>query len=590
MPPSTTDTIKISANKSGAALVRHALENLPISHTFGIPGVHNTEIYDELNNSQKISPILVTHESGASFIGDAISRSNKEEIGCCLIVPAAGVTHAMSGIGEAFVDGIPLLILSGGTRTDVPFAYQVHEMDQISLLKNITKSARRITTHEEIIPAIYDAYHTAISGTPGPTVVEIPADIQLKRKYIDTIPAFTPPTLPELQDPAAITTAAQMLSAAKHPGIFVGWGAVDVVEEVQQIADILAAPVATTLQGLSAFPATHPLHAGMGFGPAAIPAATNAFQGCDCLLAIGTKFSEIATGSYSTPIPENLIHIDIANEVIGRSYPAKIGITADSRVAVPSLLQELKKLKTDRETPRAQIANQIANDKKAYLDEWFAHTNDRVNPALLLRELRAQLKDDAITVVDDGNHTFLAAELFPVLKSRSFISPTDFNCMGYCVPAAIGAKLVNPDKQVVGIVGDGAFIMTGFEILTATAQNVGVAYFVFHDGELSQISQGQQIPYNRKTCTIMGNIKFKGIAEATGAHFIAIDNNTQIAHGIREALETTAKGQPVIVDVRIDYSKRTRFTQGVVNALFRRFPLGDKFRFIGRALYRRITG
>jgi len=127
-------------------------------------------------------------------------------------------------------------------------------------------------------------------------------------------------------------------------------------------------------------------------------------------------------------------------------------------------------------------------------------------------------------------------------------------------------------------------------MLTATTQNAGVAYFVFYDGELSQISQGQEIPYNRKTCTVMGNIQFKGMAMATGAHYVAIENNVQIGAGIKEALEVSAKGQPVVVDVRIDYSKRTRFTQGVVKTVLKRFPLGDKFRFIGRAVLRKVTG
>jgi acetolactate synthase-1/2/3 large subunit len=213
-----------------------------------------------------------------------------------------------------------------------------------------------------------------------------------------------------------------------------------------------------------------------------------------------------------------------------------------------------------------------------------------VNPALFFDALRKQLGDDAITVVDDGNHTFLAAELYEVRAPRSFISPTDFNCMGYCVPGAIGAKLVNPKKQVVGIVGDGAFLMTALEILTATTENAGVAYFVFYDGELSQISQGQQIPYNRKTCTIIGNVRLDGIATATGAKYVAIDTNARIESGIREGLEAAAHGQPAIVDVRIDYSKRTRFTQGVVKTVLKRFPLGDKFRFIGRAVLRKFTG
>jgi acetolactate synthase-1/2/3 large subunit len=162
--------------------------------------------------------------------------------------------------------------------------------------------------------------------------------------------------------------------------------------------------------------------------------------------------------------------------------------------------------------------------------------------------------------------------------------------MGYCVPAAIGAKLVNPQRQVVGIVGDGAFLMTGLEMLTATSEGVGVVYFVFYDGELSQISQGQEIPYNRKTCTVIGNVKLEGIAMATGARYIAIEGNDGIAGGIEAALAAAQAGQPVVVDVRIDYSKRTRFTQGVVKTVLKRFPLGDKFRFIGRAVVRKVTG
>lgn len=191
--------------------------------------------------------------------------------------------------------------------------------------------------------------------------------------------------------------------------------------------------------------------------------------------------------------------------------------------------------------------------------------------------------------MDDGNHTFLAAELWSVLRPRTFVSPTDFNCMGYCVPAAIGAKLANPERQVVSIDGDGAFLMAGLELLTATTQGAGVVIFVFHDGELSQISQGQQIPYNRKVCTVLGEIRLEGVATATGAHYVAIGNDDAIDNGIREALAVAATGQPVIADVRIDYGKRTRFTSGVVSTLLKRFPLGDRFRFIGRALLRRAT-
>ena len=158
--------------------------------------------------------------------------------------------------------------------------------------------------------------------------------------------------------------------------------------------------------------------------------------------------------------------------------------------------------------------------------------------------------------------------------------------MGYAVPAMIGAKLVNPTRQVVSIVGDGAFLMTGMELLTANTLGLSIACFVFSDGELSQISQGQQIPYNRKPCTVLGKFRLSGISEATGSRFVAIEDNDQIASGIRDALS----GGTVLVDVKIDYSKRTRFTQGVVKTVLKRFPMRDKVRFVGRALLRKVTG
>lgn len=200
------------------------------------------------------------------------------------------------------------------------------------------------------------------------------------------------------------------------------------------------------------------------------------------------------------------------------------------------------------------------------------------------------MKEEDILVVDDGNHTFLAAELFPSVRSKTFISPSDFNSMGYCVPASIGAKIANPDRNVVGIVGDGAFLMTGLELLTATTNSVGVIICVFYDGELSQISQGQQIPYSRKTCTILGELHLKGIARGTGAAYLSLESNESIESVLQQAFRISAEGRPVIVDIKIDYSKRTRFTKGVVQANLGRFPLGEKFRFIGRALWRKLTG
>ena len=197
---------------------------------------------------------------------------------------------------------------------------------------------------------------------------------------------------------------------------------------------------------------------------------------------------------------------------------------------------------------------------------------------------------DAIATVDDGNHTFLTAELYPVHASRCLILPTDFNCMGYAVPAAVGAKLSRPEREVFAIVGDGAFMMTCMEILTATKEGLGIVYFVFHDGELSQIAQAQEIPYNRKPCAVLGSVNLEGVALATGAAYVRMENDAAIAGSIAEARRLAATGRPVVVDVNIDYSKRTAFTKGAVKTNFKRFPLRQRLRMVSRALLRKVTG
>jgi acetolactate synthase-1/2/3 large subunit len=306
------------------------------------------------------------------------------------------------------------------------------------------------------------------------------------------------------------------------------------------------------------------------------------------MLAVATRFSEIATASYGVTPPQNLVHIDINPAVFNVNYPAMLCIEGDSKIVLKALYEELISLGSAR-SDNGELKTAIKKDKAAYQDEWLRHdSKGRVNPARFFNALRQQLEDDAIVVADDGNHTFLVAELMPIHRARGFISPTDFNSMGYCVPAVTGARLVNPDTQVVGIIGDGAFLMTCMETITAAREAIGGVYFVFNDGELSQISQTQEIPYNRKTCTVLGKLKVSGVAEATGCEFISIRDDSSCEEGIRQALEYASQNRPVIVDVHIDYSKRTRFTKGIVKTNLDRFTVGNKVKFIGRALLRRV--
>lgn len=576
--------------KTGAQLAVYALEQLGVQYTFGIPGTHTTELYDEMNKSDLITPILVTHEGGGAFMADAISRTS-QSIGVLTIVPAAGLTHAMSGIGEAFLDGIPMLIIAGGTHKESGKSYQLHDFDQISLAKPITKAQFLIEKHEDVIDTLYKAYDIATSGEPGPVFVEMPINIQLFAKDVSALPSFTPKKYEVVLQKNELSKAVELLKNAKNPMMFVGWGAVDAMEESIELAELLVAPVSTTLQGKSAFPNNHPLYTSVFLGSSAKPSGQWALKQHDVLLTVGARMGEIATGSYGLEPPKNLIHIDINPEVFDKNFKSTVSIESDAKIALQAILKELDKENFSTNRSFDDISSKLINENIKYNDTWLKQKQDTiVSPGHFFKSLRKQLREDAMMVVDDGKHTFLAAELFPVFEPRQFISPTDFNCMGYCVPAAIATKMANPDKQVIGIIGDGAFQMTGLEAITAAAYEVPVVLFIFNDGELGQISQFQKIPLNRKTCSVIGKANFEGVAIATGAEFIAIENDHEIDDKIAKALELSVKGKHVIVDINIDYSKKTMLTKGVVKVNLSRFPFAEKVRFISRAAKRHLFG
>ena len=575
--------------RTGAWIAVRALEALGIKFTFGIPGVHNTELYDELNSSQSITPVLVTHEGGAAFMADGVSRTS-DLTGTLVIVPAAGTTHAASGIGEAFLDGVPMLVICGGIRTDLDKRYQLHQMDQHAFLKALTKATFLVTRHEDITPTLFKAWEIAHSGEPGPVFVEIPVNLQMFPGEVAELPPLPVIAKPQRASAADIRRAAEMLLSAKHPAMFLGWGARDAHDLTRAIAEFLQAPVATTLQGLSVFSAAHPLHTGFSFGASAVPAARNAFADCDCMLAVGTRFAEIATGSFGVTVPQNLIHSDINPAVFNANYPAAVTLEGDASAVLAALLAELQKLGAGG-TANTELHARIQRDKTAYNDEWLRHdSGGKVNPVVFFNALRAAMPDDSIAVVDDGNHTYLTAELYPVRHPKALIVPTDFNSMGYAVPAAIGAKLANPEREVFAIVGDGAFTMTCMEIVSATRLGLGLVFYVFHDGELSQIAQAQEIPFNRKPCTALGAIDFSGVAIATGAEYIRVPSNDEVTAAIARARGLADGGRTVIVDLVMDYSKRTAFTQGAVKTNFKRLPLAQRLRMVTRAVRRKITG
>src|SRR6516165_10018058 len=408
--------------RTGAWLAVYALEQIGARFTFGIPGVHTTELYDALNSSNRITQVLVTHEGGASFMADAVGRLS-DTVGVLTVVPAAGLTHAASGIGEAYLDGVPMIVISGGPRTDTGHRYQLHQMDTHKFMGGLTKATFRVTRHDEVVPTLFKAYTIATSGEPGPVFVEMPVNILLMTDEIGELPQFAPPQAAKIAAAAEIVRAVDLLQEAKYPCIFAGWGARDATNQLIRLAEWLDAPVATTLQGLSVFPANHPLHTGFGFGASAVPAAQNAFADCDCMIAIGTRFSEIATGSYGASVPARLIHIDINPAVFGANYPVSVGIAGDAGAVLKPLNAELQAKLPRRDADNA-VRERIKRDKAAYRESWYRNdAANIVNPVRFFDELRRQMPEDGIVAIDDGNHTFLTAELMPIHAPKSVILP-----------------------------------------------------------------------------------------------------------------------------------------------------------------------
>lgn len=580
-----------NTRRTAAELARHALEQLGIRQMFGIPGVHNTELYDCFARSNQLQPMLVTHEGGGAFMADGLSRAAEDgRIGCLLTVPAAGFSHAMSGIGEAFLAGIPLLVLTGGIRTDTPWRHKLHEVDQLEMARGITKAAFRIETLDAVVPTLFEAYRIATTGHPGPVLVEIPTNLQLFDGPVPALPDWTPPPLAALPDEAAFAEAARVLCAAQRPAIFVGWGARHVTQTIAALAEHLQAPVFTTLQGLASFPATHPLHAGFGLGAAAAAPAQAAWAGTDALLTIGARFGEIPTGTFSAQVPQAHVHLDIDPEAIGLNYPAQVGLVADAAQGAPALLDAIRAEQPEPAAPRGDLITRIAQAKSDHRADWARHDSPpgTINPITIFDALRDAFPDESTLVLDDGNHTYLAAELFQVGPGGKVLTPTDFNAMGYAAPAAIGARLADPDREVFVVVGDGCLTMTGMELLTASSNGIGLPVFVFNDGTLSQIAQAQRKPYGRETCTHLPRVDFAGMARAVGAKYIRLDDPAKVAASVATARQLALDGHVVLTDIAIDYSRPTHFTSAVFKANFASFPLRQKARLGARALRRKL--
>ena len=585
---------------TGGEIVVRALEDEGIRFTFGIPGTHNLELYDALADSRAVRPVLVTDEQSAGFMADGLWRACGS-LGCVNIVPGAGLTHALSGIAEAYMDGVPMLVLGCGIRRDARYAYQLHDIDQLAIAKPVTKGVFSPRTGGEIYSVIRHACALARSGTPGPVMVEVSVDLYLTRHDVDPGTWRAPEAvLPPVAGPDVVARCAELLTApGALPLLYVGLGAQGGRAELLELAERLEAPVATTIQGKGVFPESHPLFLWNGLGAAAPPFVRAIASERTVTMAIGCRFSEVGTGSYGFMPPGPLIHVDINPEVLGRNFPAEVAVASDARAFLSALLPELSEPSSRpavqpshppaAQPPDANLRSRIVSGHADVRRGWQAASSaTRVTPSVLLEAIQRIFGPDTIFASDSGNGTFLAMECLRLERPGRFLAPVDYSCMGYSVPAALGAQLGRPDAPVVALAGDGAFLMTGLELLTAASLGLPVMVILLRDRELAQIAQFQTTAFGRRMASVIPDYHAGSIAEALGVEWLRLDDNAEVEEVVRAAHATVLAGRPVLVDTAIDYSGKTWFTRGVVKTMLLRLSWPDRLRFVGRALLRRL--
>jgi acetolactate synthase-1/2/3 large subunit len=565
-----------------AAEVARALLDEGVRHVFGIPGTHNIELYDAIAQAGGLEPVLVTSEVAGAFVADGYARSSSE-VGVINVVPGAGVTYSMSGIAEAWLDNVAMVVIAAGIRTDTGRAYQLHAIDQLEALRPITKDAMRVERAEDIYPTIRRAFRIARSGVPGPVAVEIPAQFYLLRHEIGEVSWKPEPEVAAVPAPQLVERAAAMLEGAAAPAIYLGKGAAGAAEALVPLAERLGAPVTSSFSGKGVFPESHPLFLWNGFGRQAPAFVQRIMARRDCLLAIGCRFGEVTTAGYGIE-PPALIHVDIDAAVLNSNFPAALAVTADARLFVEALARLIT-----RGRPWESLAVEIARGHTEVVARWRGQaSDDRVSPHALFDALQRHCRPDAIFVTDSGNGTFLAVEHLRLEAPGRFLAPTDFSCMGYSVPAAVGACFANPGRDVVALPGDGALLMTGLELITAAARRAAPLVCVLRDGKLAQIAQFQKMSVNRETASVLSPYDVGGIAHATGCRYFRLLRDRELDTVLPHALASTRRGVPALIEVAIDYSRKTYFTEGVVKNVFSLLPVGDRVANVLRAVKRRL--
>lgn len=550
---------------SGAQMVIRALEDLGVDKLFGYPGGSVLHIYDALLNSSKIKHILCRHEQAAVHMADGYARATGK-VGCVLVTSGPGATNTITGIATAYMDSIPLVVLTGQVPTTLIGQDAFQEVDMVGISRPVVKHSFLCRRAEDIPEYIRKAFHIASTGRPGPVVVDIPKDTQnpqLKFPYHeqsidDIIMRSYNPTL--VGHKGQIKRAVKMIAEAKRPVLLLGGGVIasNASEKVADLAHKFNLPVTMTLMGLGAFPASDKQCLGM-LGMHGTYAANTTMHNSDLIVALGARFDDRVTNNVAKFCPEaKIIHIDIDPSSISKCVSADIPIVGN----IDTVLEQMNDVIKELDIKPAEGAlnswwDQINGFRAAHpLSYEGDGTPGMLHPAKIVSELHKRTNGNAYLVTDVGQHQMFAALYYPLEKPRHFMSSGGLGTMGYGFPAAIGVKIAKPDEEVICITGDGSFQMNLQELACCLQYKIPVKVFIINNRSLGMVKQWQMMFYNgRQSESYMDAVPdFVKLAESYGQIGLRVNNESELGDVIDQAL--AVKDKTVVVDIVADPDSR----------------------------------
>ncbi|WP_427871073.1 acetolactate synthase large subunit [Leucobacter luti] len=543
---------------TGAQAVVRSLEALGVTDVFGLPGGAVLPLYDALMDAEKLRHILVRHEQGAGHAAEGFAAAGAE-VGVCIATSGPGATNLVTAIADAYMDSVPLLAITGQVFSHLMGTDAFQEADIVGITMPITKHSFLVKSAEEVPAAIAAAYHLASTGRPGPVLVDITKDAQEGELDFVWDPrvelaGYRPITKANSKQ---IQAAADLIAEAKRPVFYVGGGVgrAGASEELLQLAELVGAPVVTTLMARGVFPDSHPQHLGMPGMHGTVPAVL-ALQESDLLITLGARFDDRVTGKTAFFAPDaKVIHADIDPAEIGKIRPADVPIVGDAAEVIADLIAAVSTSKISRECSDISGWWERLNGLRAKYPLGYQETSDGLlAPQYVLQRIGELTGPEGVFAAGVGQHQMWAAQFIKYERPNSWLNSGGAGTMGYAVPAAMGAKVAEPDRVVWAIDGDGCFQMTNQELATCVVNNIPIKVAVINNSSLGMVRQWQTLIYdgrysNTELNTGHGSQRvpdFVKLGDAYGCLAIRVEREDQVDDAIKLALETNDR--PVLID------------------------------------------